>query len=315
MRFSLMTEPQLGGTYDQLLDLARWAESEGMVSFARSDHYYSSREPKPDATDAFATLAGLARETTSIRLCVLVSPITFRHPAVIAKTAATIDQMSGGRLDLGVGTGWMDLEHDVFGMPFPEWSERYARLSDALPYLRAAFDQDHASYQGEHYSIDAQVRPRPSGIRLVVGGRGPVKTPTLAGTYADEYNHFPALPETLAPKIDVLRSAASAAGRDPEAIEITIMGPIITGADETDFRQRLARMASERDIDPDSLLDRWKQSGIPVGAPEEVRTALAALERAGVDRYYLQWIDLDDRRGLETTWNAVKDLSSEHTTS
>ncbi|MFP5332885.1 MAG: LLM class flavin-dependent oxidoreductase [Acidimicrobiia bacterium] len=315
MRFSLMTEPQLGGTYDQLLDLARWAESEGMVSFARSDHYYSGREPKPDATDAFATLAGLGRETTSIRLCVLVSPVTFRHPAVIAKTAATIDQMSGGRLDLGVGTGWMDLEHDVFGMPFPEWSERFARLRDALPYLRAAFDQDHASYQGEHYSIDAQVRPRPSGIRLVVGGQGPVKTPTLAGTYADEYNHFPTLPETLAPKIEVLRSAASAAGRDPEGIEITIMGPIITGVNETDFHQRLARMASERATDPDSLVDRWKQSGIPVGAPDEVRTALAALERAGVDRYYLQWIDLDDRQGLETTWNAVKDLAPGHTAS
>jgi alkanesulfonate monooxygenase SsuD/methylene tetrahydromethanopterin reductase-like flavin-dependent oxidoreductase (luciferase family) len=101
MRFSLMTEPQLGGTYEELLDLALWAEGEGMVSFARSDHYYSSRQPRPDATDAFATLAGLARDTATIRLCVLVSPITFRHPAVIAKTAATIDQMSGGRLDLG----------------------------------------------------------------------------------------------------------------------------------------------------------------------------------------------------------------------
>lgn len=301
-----MTEPQLGGTYDQLLELARWAESEGMVSFARSDHYYSSRDPKPDATDAFATLAGLARETSSIRLCVLVSPITFRHPAVIAKTAATIDQMSGGRLDLGVGTGWMDLEHDVFGMPFPEWSERFDRLSEALPYLRAAFEQDHASVQGDHYSIDAEMRPRPTGTRLVVGGQGPVKTPTLAGQYADEYNHFPALPETLAPKIEVLRKAAQLAGRDPDAIEITIMGPVITGRDESDFQGRLKRMAAERDTDPHTLLERWQNNGIPVGPPDQVRATLAALERAGVDRYYLQWIDLDDRDGLETAWEAVQ---------
>lgn len=301
-----MTEPQLGGTYDQLLELARWAESEGMVSFARSDHYYSSRHPKPDATDAFATLAGIARETSSIRLCVLVSPITFRHPAVIAKTAATIDQMSGGRLDVGVGTGWMDLEHDVFGMPFPEWSERFDRLSEALPYLRAAFEQDHASVQGDHYSIDAEVKPRPTGIRLVVGGQGPVKTPTLAGRYADEYNHFPALPETLAPKIEVLRKAAQSAGRDPESIEITIMGPVITGRDESDFQGRLKRMAAERDTDSHTLLERWKSNGIPVGPPDQVRATLAGLERAGVDRYYLQWIDLYDRDGLETAWEAVQ---------
>ena len=306
MQFSLMTEPQLGGTYDQLLELALWAESEGMVSFARSDHYYSSREPKPEATDAFATLAGLARETTAIRLCVLVSPISFRHPAVIAKTAATIDQMSDGRLDLGVGTGWMDLEHDVFGLPFPEWAERFERLAEALPYLRAAFEQDHASATGEYYSIDAEVRPRPTGIRLVVGGSGPVKTPKLAGTYADEYNHFSALPDVLAPKIDVLRSAASDAGRDPEAIEVTIMGPVITGKDSADFRDRLERMATERDTDPETLLERWKSNGIPVGPPDDVRATMAALERVGVDRYYLQWIDLDDRDGLETAWEAVR---------
>ncbi|MEX2278875.1 MAG: LLM class flavin-dependent oxidoreductase [Acidimicrobiia bacterium] len=306
MRYSLMTEPQLGGTYDQLLELALWAEAEGMVSFARSDHYYSSREPRPDATDAFATLAGLARETTSIRLCVLVSPISFRHPAVIAKTAATIDQMSGGRLDLGVGTGWMDLEHDVLGLPFPEWSERFERLSEALPYLRAAFEDDHASVSGNFYSIDAEVRPRPTGTRLVVGGSGSVKTPTLAGTYADEYNHFPASADELAPKIEVLRRAAEVAGRDPEGIEVTIMGPVITGRDEADFRQRLARAASERDVEPDALLERWTKANIPLGAPERVRETMATLERAGVDRYYLQWIDLEDREGLETMWAAVK---------
>ena len=305
MRYSLMTEPQLGGTYDQLLELARWAEAEGMVSFARSDHYYANREPRPDATDAFATLAGLARETDAIRLCVLVSPITFRHPAVIAKNAATIDQMSGGRLDLGVGTGWMDLEHDAFGLPFPSWSERFARLSEALPYLRGAFGEGHASQSGEYYSLDADVRPRPSGTRIIVGGTGPLRTPTLAGTHADEYNHLSVPASELAPKIDVVRRAAAEAGRDPDTIEMTLMGQVITGRDEADFRERLGRAAAARDTDPDELLSRWKGAGLPVGPPDQVAETMAGLERIGVTRYYLQWLDLDDREGLEMTWEVL----------
>jgi alkanesulfonate monooxygenase SsuD/methylene tetrahydromethanopterin reductase-like flavin-dependent oxidoreductase (luciferase family) len=306
MRYSLMTEPQLGGTYDQLLELARWAEAEGMVSFARSDHYYSSRQPRPDATDAFATLAGLARETSTIRLCVLVSPITFRHPAVIAKTAATIDQMSGGRLDLGVGTGWMELEHDVYGMPFPDWSERFERLSEALPYLRAAFEQDHASYAGSHYSIDADATPKPTNTRLIVGGSGPERTPSLAGRYADEYNHLPAPPEEIARKVAVLRSAASEAGRDPDGIEVTVMGPVVTGRDKADYRLRIGAAAARRDTEPGELVDRWRQQGIPCGPPDQIAETMADLERVGVSRYYLQWIDLDDIDGLRTTWDALR---------
>ncbi len=119
MDIALMTEPQIGGTYEELLEIALWAERSGLVSFARSDHYLHHHDPTHPATDAFATLAGLARDTSTIKLCVLVSPITFRHPAVIAKNAVTIDQMSGGRLELGVGTGWMNEEHQAFGLPFP----------------------------------------------------------------------------------------------------------------------------------------------------------------------------------------------------
>jgi alkanesulfonate monooxygenase SsuD/methylene tetrahydromethanopterin reductase-like flavin-dependent oxidoreductase (luciferase family) len=302
-----MTEPQLGGTYEQLLELALWAEREGMVSFSRSDHYYSSREPRPDATDAFATLAGLARDTASIRLCVLVSPITFRHPAVIAKTAATIDQMSGGRLDLGVGTGWMDLEHDVFGMPFPDWSERFDRFAESLPYLRAAFDDDHAKVVGTHYSIDAEVRPQPTGIRLVTGGSGPVRTPTLAGTYADEYNHLPAPTDEIAERNEVMRRAAEDAGRNPDSIEITVMGQVITAPDRRAFDERLARDAATRDVEPAALLEKWRAAGIPVGPPEEVAETLAAYESVGINRYYLQWLDVADREGLNMTWDVVKD--------
>ncbi len=143
-----MTEPQIGGTYEQILRAARLAEAEGLHSFARSDHLAWQRDPAPDATDAFATMGGLARDTDSVRLAVLVTPITFRHPAIIAKNATTIDQMSGGRFDLGVGTGWNDFEHEALGIPFPESAERWARLEDALGYLEVAFAEEGGTYSG-----------------------------------------------------------------------------------------------------------------------------------------------------------------------
>ncbi len=304
MRFSLMTEPQLGGTYDQLLAAARWAEQAGLHSFARSDHYYSSRTPTPDATDAFATLAGLARDTSRIRLCVLVTPVTFRHPAVIAKTAATIDQMAGGRLDLGVGTGWMDLEHEVFGLPFPEWNERFDRLEEALGYLAAAFGRGDG-FSGNHYSLTAEARPRPMGIRTIVGGSGPRRTPSLAGRLADEYNHFVAPAEVIAPKVRLMRAAAAEAGRDPATVEVSVMGPVLVGSDEADYRHALAAAAASRGESPEDLEARWTAAGIPLGTRERAAATLDGLRRAGVDRYYLQWLDLSDLDSLDATWRVL----------
>ena len=296
MRFSLMTEPHLGGTYDQQLEAALWSQSEGLVSFARCDHFLSAGDPVPAATDAFAVLAGLARDTEDIRLCVLVSPITFRHPAVIAKNAATIDQMSGGRLDLGVGTGWMDHEHEKLGIPFPDWPERWARFEEALDYLDEAFAEGHASYTGEFYSLDANVKPNPTGMRVVIGGSGKKRTPTLAGTRADEYNFFICPPDEAREKIEVMREAAN--GRDVEA---TVMGPALVGRDEADYRDRLEKAASGRDISADELEARYRDRGIPVGTASQAREAIAALEDAGVERVYVQWLDLDDLDGMRET--------------
>lgn len=306
MRYSLMTEPQVGGTYDELLRAARWAEEQGLVSFARSDHYYANRQPRPDATDAFTTVAGLARETTAIRLCILVAPITFRHPAVIAKSAATIDQMAGGRLDLGVGTGWMDLEHEAFGLDFPDRSERFARLEETVEYIRAAFGDDPASFSGHHYRIDAEVRPRPIDTRLVLGGSGPVRTPTLAGRFADEYNTFVGPPGPIADRVAVMREAAEAAGRDPQSVEVTVMGPVMTGRDHSEYREVLERAALQRDTDAATLEQRWLDAGVPIGPPERIGETLGALENAGVDRMYLQWLDLSDFDGLGVMWESVR---------
>jgi len=301
MRFSLMTEPHLGGTYEEQLAAARWAESEGLASYARCDHFLSGREPTPEATDAFAVLAGLARETKDIRLCILVTPITFRHPAVIAKNAATIDQMSGGRFDLGVGTGWMDLEHEALGIPFPEWPERWERFEEALDYLDAAFGAGHGTYQGKHYSLDAEVKPKPTGIRTIIGGSGKKRTPTLAGTRADEYNFFICPAEEARQKIDVMRAAAG-----DRQVEATVMGPALVGASDGEYRDRLAKAAAARDTSPDDLEKRFTEAGIPVGAPDRVAETISALESAGVQRYYVQWLDLSDQDAMRDTVEIVR---------
>lgn len=301
MRFSLMTEPHLGGTYDQQLEAARWSESEGLASFARCDHYLSGGDPTPEATDAFAVLAGLARDTNAVRLCVLVTPITFRHPAVIVKNAVTIDQMSGGRLDLGIGTGWMELEHTALGLPFPDWPERWSRFEESLDYLDAAFGDGHGTFDGEHYSLDADVKPKPTGIRTIIGGSGPKRTPTLAGTRADEYNFFLCPPDEAREKVAVMREAAG-----DRSVESTVMGPALVGRTDDDYRERLAKAAAGRDLSPEDYEQRFTERGYIVGTPDRARETVAALEEAGVERIYVQWLDLSDPDGMKETVSIVR---------
>jgi alkanesulfonate monooxygenase SsuD/methylene tetrahydromethanopterin reductase-like flavin-dependent oxidoreductase (luciferase family) len=288
-----MTEPQMGGTYEQILRAARLAEAEGLHSFARSDHLAWSRDGSPDATDAFATLAGLARETDRIRLAVLVTPITFRHPAIIAKNAATIDQMSGGRLDLGVGTGWNDFEHQALGIPFPESDERWDRLVEAIDYLRAAFGEGDGIFEGRYYSLDLEVRPKPAGVRLIVGGGGPRRTPTLAGTRADEYNLFDCPVDEAKTKIDVMRAAAG-----DRHVEPTMMGMVRIAGTDDELTGLLEQAASRRNISAEEIRQRWDASGVIYGKPGQVAERMAGFEEAGVERFYLQWLDLADYDGL-----------------
>jgi alkanesulfonate monooxygenase SsuD/methylene tetrahydromethanopterin reductase-like flavin-dependent oxidoreductase (luciferase family) len=283
----------MGGTYEDLLRAAVLAESEGLHSFARSDHLAWSRDPTPDATDAFATLAGLARDTTTIRLCVLVTPITFRHPSIIAKNAATIDQMSGGRFDLGVGTGWNRFEHEALGLAFPGSSERWERLEDALDYLLAAFGDGPGRHDGPFYSLDLDVKPKPAGIRMIIGGGGPRRTPRLAGARADEYNFFVCPPDEARAKIETMRDAAG--GRKVEA---TMMGPVTIAGSDRELAERLVAAAGRRDITSDALVARWEKAGVIFGTPGQVRDKISAFEEAGVERIYLQWLDLSDHGGL-----------------
>jgi len=301
MEFSCMTEPQLGGTYDDLLALARWSEENGLYSFARSDHYYGGGEPRPDATDAFATLAGLARDTDRIRLAVLVTPLTFRHPAVIAKNAATIDQMSGGRFDLGVGTGWDDEEHEAFGLPFPDWGERFARLEEALGYLEAAFGPGPGRFDGRYYSLDADAKPKPTSLRLILGGRGARRTPQLAGEHADEYNSLMDPVDQVADRVATMRKAA-----EDRPVTATLMGQAVVGRTDSEYRERLGREAARRGISAEEMERRFRDRGMPVGTPSQAAETLAAFAEVGIERFYIQWLDATDRDGFAATVEALK---------
>jgi len=310
MEFGLMSEPQLGMTYAELLDAARIAEDLGLAVFARSDHIAFQEIEGPHATEAFTTLAGLARDTAAIRLAVLVSPVTFRHPAMIAKNAATIDEMSGGRFALGVGTGWSEYEHEAFGLPFPEQAERFDRLEEALGYLRAAFGKSMPGFGGTHFSLgDAPVRPGPTGgLPIIVGGTGPTRTPRLAGTYADEYNVSFLPPNEVARRVAAARRAATAAGRDPDDLVISVLGPAITGTDEAAFRSNLAQIAAADPFgrDADAIAARFAERGLPWGPAGPAREQLAALEETGVSLFYLQHPGPFHRPLLEDTFAALR---------
>ena len=226
MRFALMTEPQMGLTYADQLAVVRQAESAGFETFFRSDHYESfpGATDQP-TTDAWAVLAGLARDTSRIGLGVLVSPVTFRTPGSLAKVAVTVDEMSGGRVEVGVGAGWHANEHQRHGFPFPPIGERADMLEETLEILRGLWEgPDGWSYRGEHYTIDdAFFRPKPASlperdgrqIRILTGGQGSPRAYRIAARYADEFNLSSTSPDVATTKYATLDDACRAIGRDP----------------------------------------------------------------------------------------------------
>jgi alkanesulfonate monooxygenase SsuD/methylene tetrahydromethanopterin reductase-like flavin-dependent oxidoreductase (luciferase family) len=291
MDYGILTEPQIGGSYESQVRLARWCEDNGVTVFGRSDHYLFGNKSF-HATDAFAALAGLARETTTAELCAMVSPITFRHPGVIAKMAATIDEMSGGRFILGLGTGWMQEEHDAFGLELWPMQERFARFEEALQYVRAATSPGARGFDGEFYSLaEVDVLPVPGRLRIMVGGGGPRKTPTLAGRYADEYNQFGDAPDELVPRLEVFRQAATDADRDPDDIVVSVVLQAVVGRDDAEYRDRLGAAAAKRNLDPTDYEIRLTGRGMLVGTPDRAQATMAALADIGVTRTYLQFVD------------------------
>lgn len=264
------------------------------MSLALPDHYLTSL-PKDGsetipALDGLAQLAGLARETDRIQLSVMVSPITFRHPAVIGKMAVTIDHMSSGRFALGVGTGWLEAEHRVFGLEFFDRVTRFEMLEECLGYLRAMFDPGPVGFQGTHFALEAvEIAPAPLGdLPIVIGGVGKTKTPVLAGRFADEYNCYPAPDDEFAARIDRMRAAALSAGRDPDQIMVSSSGAVVAAASRQDYGEKVAAMAADAGVTQDQLEAHWEYRQTPRGTYEEVAEILDGLSALGVQRFYLQ---------------------------
>ncbi len=299
----IFTEPQQGATYDDQLAVAQATEKLGFSAFFRSDHYLAmgSRDGLPGPTDSWITLAGLARETSTVRLGTLVSSATFRHPGVLAIQVAQVDQMSGGRVELGLGTGWFAAEHSAYGIPFPD--KRFGILEEQLAVITGLWGTpvgEKFSFSGEHYQIvDSPALPKPAQTRIpvLVGGGGPRRTPALAARYGDEYNQsFPEI-STIGPRIEVVNKALSDAGRAPESIVQSVALVAAVGQDEAEFTRRAAAI----DREPAEL----REHGI-AGTVSEVVDRLKALEAEGIQRVYLQVLDLADLDHLDVIAREVR---------
>lgn len=274
--------------YDDTVALARWCESEGVPALAVADHYLSGFDQDSDGYEQLVILGGLARETTTLQLCTLVSPLTFRHPAVHLKAAVTLDAMSGGRFSLGIGAGWMELEHEVFGLELYPMQERFDRLEETLEYLKAGLDGSAEGYEGRYYRLAPfDPQPRPADLRLVVGGGGPRRTPDLAGRFADEFNAFPAK-TPVAPRVERCLDSAVEAGRDPASILVSTAFPAAVAPDAAGAERLIRQRAERAKVDPEEAAASLDGYGIPHGTPEQAAARYAELAEVGVRRVYLQ---------------------------
>jgi F420-dependent oxidoreductase-like protein len=300
MQLRIMTEPQEGATYDDLLGVARAAERLGFEAFFRSDHLQANGDdpdPGPGSTEAWATLAGLARDTSRIRLGTMVTSATFRLPGTLAITVATVDAMSNGRIELGLGAGWNEREHTSFGIPFPSVGERFDRLEEQLSIITGLWATppgETFSFTGKHFRLtDNPVLPRPEqqpGPPIVVGGIGARRTPALAARFAAEYNVPFQTNEVTAAAFDRTRAACEAAGRDPDTLVFSAAHTVLVGSDEQEVRRRVAAVGGDA--------DEVRSRGL-VGTVEQVIDKIGAMGELGATRLYLQVLDLHDLDHLQ----------------
>ena len=304
MDLRIFTEPQQGATYDDLLAVARATEDLGFDAFFRSDHYLAMGDGDglPGPTDAWTTLAGLARDTERIRLGTLVSSATFRHPGVLAIQVAQVDQMSGGRVELGLGAGWFAQEHAAYGIPFPE--KRFGLLTEQLEVVTGLWQTpvgERFGYAGEHYTLtDSPALPKPvqqravggqaPGVPVIVGGNGPRRTPALAARFASEFNSsFPELAD-IPDRFARVRAACEEIGRPADDLVYSVALVLCVGKDEAE----LARRAQAIGREPAEL----REHGV-AGTVSEAVDRLGWLADQGVQRLYLQVLDLQDLDHLD----------------
>ena len=300
----IFTEPQQGATYDDLLAVARTAEECGYGAFFCSDHYLSmgTGDGLPGPTDAWTTLAGLARETSTIRLGTLVTAATFRHPGPLAVTVAQVDAMSGGRVELGLGTGWYAEEHAAYGLPFPGRGERFARLEEQLAIITGLWSTPLGAtfgFEGEHWTlIDSPALPKPlqAKVPVLIGGGGPRRTPRLAAAYADEFNLPFAPVEEVTAAFGRVRQACEAVDRDPASMTMSAVLVLCVGESDAEVDRRARAIGRDA--------DDLRATGV-AGTPEQAVQTLQRWAEAGCDRVYLQVLDLYDLDHLRLVAEAV----------
>jgi F420-dependent oxidoreductase-like protein len=294
MRLRIFTEPQQGASYATLRRVARATENLGFDAFFRSDHYlrFGGGSGEPGPTDAWTTLAALAAETSRIRLGTLVSSATFRYPGPLAIAVACVDEISGGRVELGLGAGWYEAEHAAYGIPFPPLGERFDRLDEQLAIITglwATAPGEKFSYQGTHFQLtDSPALPKPvqrPRPPVIIGGYGPRRTPALAARYADEYNIAFSSVDVAAAQFGRVREACAAAGRDPAALVYSAAQTVCCAKDEATLSRRAASIG--RDV-------AELRAHALAGSPAEVVDKLGSLAGVGAQVCYLQVLDLDD---------------------
>ncbi|WP_413103627.1 LLM class F420-dependent oxidoreductase [Streptomyces sp. Inha503] len=303
MDLRIFTEPQQGATYDTLLTVAKATEDLGFDAFFRSDHYLRMGDVDglPGPTDAWITLAGLARETRRIRLGTLMTAATFRLPGVLAIQVAQVDQMSGGRVELGLGAGWFEEEHRAYGIPFPK--EKFARLEEQLAIVTGLWQTpvgETFGHDGAHYQlVDSPGLPKPaqSKVPVLIGGQGATRTPRLAARYADEFNMPFASPEDSERQFGRVREAAEAAGRKGDDLVYSNALVVCVGKDDAEVARRAAAIGRE--------VEELKENGL-AGSPAEVVEKIGRYAEAGASRLYLQMLDLNDLDHLELISSQVQ---------
>jgi F420-dependent oxidoreductase-like protein len=297
--FRVFVEPQQGASYADQLAAARTAEELGYSAFFRSDHYLAmSGDGMPGPTDSWVTLAGIARETSSIRLGTLVTSATFRYPGPLAISVAQVDEMSGGRVEFGLGAGWFESEHQAYAIPFPPLGERFDRLTEQLRIITGLWTTpsgEKFNYEGTHYTVvDSPALPKPVQTPhppIVIGGGGAKRTPALAAEFAAEFN-VPFVPrDTAKTQFDRVATAVEKSGRTADSMTYSAAFVVCAGGDDAEIARRAAAIGRE--------VDELRSNSPVVGTPGEIADKLGAWTAAGVQRVYLQLLDMSDLAHLE----------------
>lgn len=302
LEIALMIEGQNGLNWSRWKNIVRLVEDLGFVGLYRSDHFTNMNPPDKDSLELWTSLTWLACNTKRIEFGPLVSPISFRHPALTARMASALDDLSNGRLTLGLGAGWQEREHQLFGFDLLDAKSRFDRFEEGLQVITQLLKNDTAtSFDGKYFQLrEATLLPRPlrsSGSRILIGGTGKNRTPKLVARYADEWNSMFQTPEQFNVSNARLDEALKKAGRELKSVRRSMMTGCVFAVTDDELKQKLAARGR--------TLEDLHQRGIIVGMPSMVKEQLQKLESVGLERIMLQWLDLDDLAGLEALAKAV----------